>query len=195
MVPASFLGNTLLLLAALSLAGAGSGALARKQLAFPSLTGRFLMVALLLDLSALFIFGSLAERPAKVPVTLPVKKGITSRMEGILSIREQVRQGGIGEWDTIGDDRLLFRGPIIWGGGETAPIVSLQEAGRLRATLVRPRQTGAGLRILREVVRTGTEKPGLEKRNLGLFLGLFFFSGIFFAGSLPISRRPSGKKS
>ena len=194
-VPASFLGNTLLLLAALSLAGAGSGALARKQLAFPSRTGRFMMVALLLDLSALFIFGSLAERPAKAPVTLPVKKGITSRMEGILSIREQVRQGGIGEWDTIGDDRLLFRGPIIWGGGETAPIVSLQEAGRLRATLVRPRQRGAGLQILREVVRTGTEKPGLEKRNLGLFLGFFFFSGIFFAGSLPISRRPSGKKS
>ena len=192
-VPASFLGNTFLLLAALALAGAGSGVLAGNRLAFPNRMARLLVLILLLELSVLFIFGSLARAPEKGTVTLPIERGLTPRMEGVLSVREQVRQGGIGTWDTMGEDRLLFRGPIIWGGGETAPVVSLPEAGRLRATLVRPRQRGAGLQILREVVRTGTEKPGLEKRNLGLFLGLFFFSGIFFAGILPFAENTSGR--
>ncbi len=192
-VPASFLGNTFLLLAALTLAGAGLGVLARNRLAFPNRMARLLVLILLLELSVLFIFGSLARAPEKGTVTLPIERGLTPRMEGVLSVREQVRQGGIGTWDTMGEDRLLFRGPIIWGGGETAPVVSLPEAGRLRATLVRPRQTGAGLRILREVVRAGTEKSGVDPGNLGLFLGLFFFSGIFFAGILPFAENTSGR--
>ena len=192
-VPASFLGNTFLLLAALTLAGAGLGVLARNRLAFPNRMARLLVLILLLELSLLFIFGSLARAPEKGTVTLPIERGLTPRMEGVLSVREQVRQGGIGTWDTMGEDRLLFRGPIIWGGGETAPVVSLPEAGRLRTTLVRPRQTGAGLRILREVVRAGTEKSGVDPGNLGLFLGLFFFSGIFFAGILPFAENTSGR--
>lgn len=84
-LPASFLGDTLLL-STLALAG--------RRMAFQIGTKRRLMLILFLDLSALFVFGSLAEVPERRIEAIPLAFGNAPPTEGLLSLREQVWQGG-----------------------------------------------------------------------------------------------------
>ncbi len=189
-LPASFLGDTLLL-STLALAGTGTAILAGRRMAFQIGTKRRLMLILFLDLSALFVFGSLAEVPERRIEAIPLAFGNAPPTEGLLSLREQVWQGGAGTWDSIGHDRLLFQGPIVWGAKITPPLLSIYEPGLLRTTVALPRQRGPRLRILRKFVRIRQDNPSEKMRDLCLFLGLVFFSALFFVGNLPLRNNAS----
>jgi len=187
-LPASFLGDSFLLLLALALAGSLSGWMAKGFMAKTERFGRVLTGAVLVEFTLLLVFGALSRPPGSpeaMNISSLIRKAAGPSGQVILTLRQRVEAGRPGGWDTVGEDRLLFMGEVDRDRSKDSPLFLRAGPGEVRVTVVAPRENGPGLRILRRRISKRPEEGGGKGRDLALFLGLVSFSGAFFVLSHP----------
>ena len=186
--PASFLGDSFLLLSTLALAGSLSGYIVKGFMPQTGRLGRVLTGAVLLELTLLLVFGALSRPPGSpeaMNLSSLIRRAAGPSGQVFLTLRQRVEAGRPGEWNAAGADRLLFMGKVDRDRGKDSPFFLRAEPGEVRVTVVTPRENGPGLRILRSRISRRPEEEGGKGRDLALFLGLVSFSGAFYVLSHP----------